>query len=43
MLGQEHVASVTVGQGAARNQVVLDFSQAVRGAMGLKVRMDQAE
>lgn len=35
--------SVTTGHGAAKNQVILDFSQPVRGAMGLKIRMDQPE
>lgn len=33
--------SVTVTQGAAGDQVYLDFLQAVRGGMGLKLRMDQ--
>lgn len=35
--------SITTGQGSARNQVVLDFSQPVRGTMALRVRMDQPE
>ncbi|MDO5371158.1 glycosyl hydrolase family 28-related protein [Paracoccus sp. (in: a-proteobacteria)] len=35
--------SVSTGQGSGRNQVILDFSQAVRGTMGLKIRMDQPE
>lgn len=32
--------SVTVGQGTAKNQVYVDFSAAVKGRMGLRVRMD---
>ena len=35
--------SITTGQGSAKNQVVLDFSQPVRGTMALRVRMDQPE
>ena len=35
--------SVTVGQGAGKDQVVLDFSQPVKGRIGIKVRMDQPE
>lgn len=35
--------SVTAAQGTAKDQLYLDFSQAVRGAMALKIRMDQAE
>lgn len=35
--------SVTAGQGSAKNQVILDFSQPVRGTMALKIRMDQPE
>ena len=35
--------SVTAAQGTGKDQLYLDFSQAVRGAMALKIRMDQAE
>lgn len=35
--------SVTVGVGAARNQVALDFSGPVKGRIGLRVRMDMPD